>query len=285
MQPTLTPSPENVRFYQENGYLLVRGLFSAVECAKLSDYFTTMVERGGDGWAEGGVHPDSEDPLKRYPRLLQPHRGDQVAFDYMVDERIRHHLTAFYNREPLAVQTMVYFKPPGAKGQALHQDQRYLRAEPGTCMAAWLALEDIDEENGCLQIVPGSHDLPMLCPGESDAKKSFTYDQVPVPKDCRTELVRMKTGDMLFFNGSLIHGSGPNLSKTRFRRIIVGHYIEGEAEKVAQYYFPVYRFDGSIVETLEANPWGGGPCGNLVDREGEQVIEMTGQIEEAKAAH
>lgn len=285
MQPTVTPRSEDIQFYQERGYLLVKGLFSTEECARLSDYFTAMVERGGDGWAEGGVHPDSEDPLKRYPRLLQPHRGDQVAFDYMVDERIRRHLTAFYGREPLAVQTMIYFKPPGAKGQALHQDQRYLRAEPGTCMAAWLALEDIDEENGCLQIVPGSHDLPMLCPGESDAKQSFTYDQVPIPKDCVPQLVPMKTGDMLFFNGSLIHGSGPNLSKSRFRRIIVGHYIEGEAEKVAQYYFPVYRFDGSIVEDLEANPGGGGPCGNLVDRDGDQVIEMSGQIEEARAAH
>lgn len=282
---TTTIESQDVAFYRLNGYLLVRSLFDKAECARLRDYFTAMVERGGDGWAEGGVHPESDDPLKRYPRLLQPHRGDRVAFDYMVDERIRTRLTAFYGREPLAVQTMVYFKPPGARGQALHQDQRYLRAEPGTCMAAWLALEDSDEENGCLQIVPGSHDLPMLCPGSSDTGKSFTTDEVPIPQDLETVSIKMKAGDMLFFNGSLIHGSGPNLSKTRFRRIIVGHYIEGEAEKVAHYYFPVYRFDGSVVGGLEENPWGGGPCGNLVDRDGTQVIEMTGTIEGAKAAH
>jgi hypothetical protein len=74
--------------YHENGYLVVRNLFTEDECDFWANYFTDMVERGGDGWAEGGVDPSHEDPLKRYPRLLQPHRGDKVAFDYMIDPRI-----------------------------------------------------------------------------------------------------------------------------------------------------------------------------------------------------
>ncbi len=281
---TATPTSQDIEFYRSNGYLLVSGLFSPEECASLRDYFTDMVERGGDGWAEGGVHPDHEDPLKRYPRLLQPHRGDDVAMKYMVDKRICTYLTSFYDKEPLAVQTMVYFKPPGAKGQALHQDQRYLNAEPGTCMAAWLALEDIDEENGCMSIVPGSHELPMLCPGHANMDKSFTDHLVPIPNGLEPIPMVMRTGDMLFFNGSLIHGSGPNISTSRFRRIIVGHYIEGVAEKVAEYYFPVYRFDGSIVEQMDASEYGG-PCGILVEKDGEQLIEMTGGLTRATSAH
>lgn len=281
---TVAVDTNDVAFYKQNGYLLVRGLFSEEECAFLRDYFTAMVERGGDGWAEGGVHPESEDPLKRYPRLLQPHRGDDVALRFMIDERIRDYLTSFYENEPLAVQTMIYFKPPGARGQALHQDQRYLRAEPGTCMAAWLALEDIDLENGCLQIVPGSSEIPVLCPGKADMNLSFGGDLVPIPEGLEPVNVIMKTGDLLFFNGALIHGSGPNHSKTRFRRIIVGHYIEGAAEKVAEYYFPVYRFDGTIVQGLEDSA-AGGPCGVLVDDESGQKIEMVGTVQAAKAAH
>ncbi len=57
-------------------------------------------------------------------------------------------MTALLGAEPYAVQTMFYFKPAGARGQALHQDQYYLRAQLGTCMAAWMAVDDCDEENG-----------------------------------------------------------------------------------------------------------------------------------------
>jgi len=244
-----------------------------------------MVERGGDGWAEGEVDPLNPDPLKRYPRLLQPHRRDKVAMDYMVDSRINEWLTGILGREPLAVQTMVYFKPPGARGQALHQDQRYLKVDPGTCMAAWMALDTCDAENGCLEVVPGSHKMEMLCPIQSDTSQSFTNETVPIPPGLTTALVPLEPGDVIFFNGSLIHGSPPNRSPDRFRTIIVGHYIVGEAKAVAKYYFPASRMDGSVVEHgIEVSP-DGQPCGTFVDRDGEKVFAFTGDIESARVAH
>ena len=243
-----------------------------------------MVERGGDGWAEGGVDPNDADPLKRYPRLLQPHRGDKVAFDYMVDPRINRYLSSFYDSEPLAVQTMVYFKPPGARGQALHQDNHYLRAEPGTCMAAWLALEDIDLENGCLEVVPGTQDMPMICNEPADLTKSFSGGMVKLPGMEAVPII-MKKGDVIFFNGSLVHGSGPNLSTTRFRRIMVGHYIEGKADQVAKYYFPVFRMDGIEIESGLESVEGGGPCGVPTLEDGNLVIKMDGQSVKASGPH
>ena len=277
--------PENEKeFYLSNGYLVVKGLFAASECDFWCQYFTDMVERGGDGWAEGGVDPTHSDPLKRYPRLLQPHRGDKVAFDYMVDARINSYLSAFYGREPLAVQTMVYFKPPGAKGQALHQDNRYLKADPGTCMAAWLALEDIDLENGCLQVVPGTQDTPMICPQRAETSVSFTTDVIDLPEREPIDII-MKKGDVIFFNGSLVHGSGLNYSTTRFRRIMVGHYIEGRADRVAHYYEPVYRMDGSKIEEFEFIDNSGGPCGVPFLENGELKFEMSGTIGDMSGPH
>jgi hypothetical protein len=272
--------------FEQTGYVIRPGLFSPEEVSFFRSYFTDMRDRGGDGWAEGGVDFESEDPLRAYPRLLQPHRGDQVAMDFMLDPRLQPILTEICGETPYAVQTMVYFKSPGSRGQALHQDQRYLRCEPGTCMAAWLALDDCDEENGCMYVVPGSHNLPMICPDVADPEESWGGDYIPPPLGLAAVPAIMKAGDVLFFNGSLIHGSGKNRSATRFRRTLIAHYIAAECDKVAHYYFPVYRFDGSTVdEGLSANPWGGGPCGvpRIVD--GETVYEMVGSIEEARAAH
>ena len=47
-------------------------------------------------------------------------------------------------------QSMFYFKPPTARGQALHQDNLFLRAHPETCLAVWIAIDDCDGENGGL---------------------------------------------------------------------------------------------------------------------------------------
>jgi hypothetical protein len=82
----------------------------------------------------------------------------------------------------------------------------------------------------------------------------------------------MEPGDVLFFNGQLIHGSYPNSSRDRFRRSLIGHYIVGEAEKVAKFYHPVLRMDGSQVELGISER--GGPCGVWVEQDGAPVVEM-----------
>ena len=82
----------------------------------------------------------------------------------------------------------------GARGQALHQDQAYLRVQPGTCMAAWLALDRCDEENGCMQVVPRTHDIPVLCTEDADVEESFTNVTVPLAEGMRPVPVIMEFG-------------------------------------------------------------------------------------------
>ena len=167
---------------------------------------------------------------------------------------------------------MYYFKPPGARGQALHQDQRTLRVWPGTCIAAWMAVDRCDTENGCLQVVPGTHDLPVLCTESADLVLSFTDFEVPVPEGMAPVDVVMDPGDVLFFNGQVIHGSLPNRSRTRFRRSLIAHYIAGEARRVSRFYFPVLDMNGREVALEESSQ--GGPCGVWVDRDGRPHAEV-----------
>jgi ectoine hydroxylase-related dioxygenase (phytanoyl-CoA dioxygenase family) len=86
------------------------------------------------------------------------------------------------------------------------------------------------------------------------------------------ESVIMKAGDVLFFNGQLIHGSLPNSSQTRFRRSLITHYIVGEAQQVSHFYNPALRFDGSEV-TLDASE-DGSECGVWVEQDGKPQVEM-----------
>jgi phytanoyl-CoA hydroxylase len=172
------------------------------------------------------------------------------------------------------VQSMVYFKPPGARGQALHQDQYYLNVKPGTCVAAWLALDPADERNGCMRVVPASHTWPVLCARKADPTTSFTDTTVELPSDQEVRPVVMDEGDVLFFNGLLVHGSLPNATLDRFRRSLIGHYIPCTASEVTAFDQPLLRMDGTEL-WLKAAAFGG-PCGQWVDRDGAKVLEVSG---------
>ena len=265
-------SQEQVEHYQREGYVVARGLFSRPEAEFYIEHYMRLREAGSYPGDFQGVDPQSNDPLKRYPRMIHMHRWDEVSLKWMIDPRLNACMTALLGKEPYAVQTMLYFKPPGARGQALHQDNFYLRVQPGTCIAAWMALDPCDEQNGCLMVVPGTQDLPILCTVPADTTQSFTDITVPVPKDLPIVPVVMEPGDVLFFNGSLIHGSNPNRTTDRFRRSLIGHYAVGDAEKIARFYHPVLRMDGTEVPLGISE--GGGPCGVWVEQDGKPTVEL-----------
>ena len=274
----MTLSQQNSAF-DRDGFTVSRALFSESEVERFIEHFMDLRARGKWPGDFAGVDLTSSDPLQRYPRMIHMHRWDEESLAWLLDARLNEAMTSLLGREPYAVQTMLYFKPPGARGQALHQDQFYLRVEPGTCIAAWLALDRCDEENGCMQVVPGSHLLPLLCTEKADTARSFTDVTVPMPPGESAIPVLMEPGDVLFFVGNLIHGSLPNRSATRFRRALIGHYISGEAERVGQFYSPVLRMDGTVA-ALGESPLGA-PCGVFRGVNGETVVEMLSQTPSA----
>jgi len=257
--------------FAENGFYIARSLFTSDECDFLTDHYMELrkEERPGDS---SGVDVTSNDPLKKFPRMIHMHRWDPVSMDWATDSRLDAVMTEVLGQSPFLVQTMLYYKPAGARGQALHQDNYYLRAQPGTCLAAWMALDDCDLENGCLQVVRGTQDLPMLCTVKADTTQSFTDVTVELPEGTQAEPVLMKRGDVMFFNGSLVHGSYPNTTTDRFRRGLIGHYLTGNAERVGGFYHPIYRMDGSLVD-LEVSPMAE-RCGTWVEKDGSPVVEL-----------
>lgn len=257
--------------FETEGSYIARQLFSPEEIERFKEHYEDI--RLKDQFSDRGLaDPLSQDPLKLYPRQMQMHREDQLSLNFLCDPRINSIIADLTGFSPLAVQTMFYFKPPGARGQALHQDNFYLKAAPSTCIAAWLAVDDCDEENGCLMVVPGSHKLPTMCLSKSDTTKSFTSVEVAIPDGMDVVPARMKAGDVLFFGGQIIHGSNPNISETRFRRSLIAHYVIGDCTAVSKWYKPVYRMDQTIVELDESV--GGGKCGDWVEEGGELKVEM-----------
>ena len=267
-----TLSQDAVAQFRRDGFIVVRQLILPDEAALIRDAFMAMNANGPvEGMSEirrhhgdGKVGYDASDPLAYYPRMMHPHRHldkpvGPIALRYMLEPRIESILTQLMGEQPLAAQSMFYFKPPGSRGQDFHQDNFYLKVKPGTCVAAWVALDRCDDENGGMLCVPETGDYPIQCPERADAALYFTTEHVPIPPGKSAVLPILETCDVLFFNGSVIHGSGPNRSRERFRRSIIFHYLPQSAKQISRWY-EVLDFDGNRVTNLEHNP-DGGPCG------------------------
>ncbi|MFE6412035.1 phytanoyl-CoA dioxygenase family protein [Streptomyces sp. NPDC057837] len=245
--------------FEEDGFTVVRGLFGTEEIDRLCGRFAALREAGPvPGHFEPRASGPDADPLHVWPRVMHPHEIDDLAREVLLDSRLRTVLETLLGEEVLAAQSMFYFKPPRARGQALHQDNFYLRVEPGTCVAAWVACDVIDRENGGLEVVPGTHRMDLFCPEPADPEVSFAREYVPPPPGLEPVPVDMRPGDVLFFNGSLVHGSRPNRSPDRFRRSFIGHYVGRSAERIGAFYRTL-TMNGARVVLRESE--GAGPCG------------------------
>lgn len=252
--------------YQRDGYVIARGLFTSSEVQHFVDHFMAMRAGGPRPGDFPDYDPASENPLQRFPRMIHMHRWDELSWRFFIDPRLTSRVAALLGGEPNLVQTMVYFKPPGSRGQAPHQDQFYFRAAPGSTMGAWLALDRADEENGCMRMVPGSHRYPLICTVEADRGTSFTEITSPLPPGIPFPAQVMHPGDVLFFEGHVVHGSFPNATSDRFRRALIAHYISPEATRIGEDYHPVLDRSGSPV-AMGVSPEGGS-CHEWVERAG-----------------
>ncbi|TDC71977.1 phytanoyl-CoA dioxygenase family protein [Streptomyces hainanensis] len=247
--------------YARAGVVQERALLSSAEIEEIRDVFMEQVER--DRSLGHDDHVPEDDVLARYPRFVHPHRhvdteAGRLARRWMLDPRIMGRVAELIG-PPLGAQSMFYFKPPTARGQALHQDNLFLRAHPETCVAAWLAVDDCDAANGALRVAPGSHRYELVCPQEADEAESFTASGVELPPGMAEVQTEMRAGDVLFFHGSLVHGSGPNRTTDRFRRSLIFHYVPRSSTEIARFYHPLLTPAGDETTVTEAAD--GGACG------------------------
>jgi len=255
-------SAAQIAQFQRDGYCVVEGLFQPAEIPAILAFFEEFKLQGGAIY-DDGLRYEEVDPAQRQLRAMHPHRYSEKAKTWALNPRVASVLAALLGRAPLLAQTMYYFKPPGGKGQGMHQDNFYLLAAPATCIAAWTSIDGADLDNGCLYVVPGSNRKDIHCPTDgSEAWLDYGDSHIkPFPRDVKPIPVEVPKGATMFFDGNLIHGSGPNRTKDRFRRTFIGHYISEASEQVAKFYHPVLTMQGETVTRIAA-PTGGGPCGD-----------------------
>jgi phytanoyl-CoA hydroxylase len=233
----MAPSETDVARYVDDGFLVVPGLVSRAEVERSRDDALRFA-RGEYPVANLPDLPESAGDEERLGAILAvhfPHWVSEVALDLVrhpgvvsVLSRITGAHLAHWDGRVKCMQSMLFLKPPGLQGQAWHQDERYIPTRDRSLVGAWIALDDANVDNGCLWVLPGSHRSGVIWPtrehGRPDefdvSDEAYGFDAqgaVPVP---------VAAGDVVFFNGYLLHRSLRNRSDQK-RRALVNHYMSG----------------------------------------------------------
>jgi ectoine hydroxylase-related dioxygenase (phytanoyl-CoA dioxygenase family) len=207
-------------FYRENGFVHVRGVFDAGEVEEMRSALARILA-DVEGTANDENHrwaaAEKETVLKGFHNV-QFH--DAAFARAAAHPRMVEVLTQVIGPNVQLHHTKMLVKPPeNGAPFPMHQDYPYFPHERHTVVAASVHLDDTDEENGCLHVVPGSHMLGPLEPtGESKDLDTSLEEGTALP---------CAAGDVLFFNYLTIHGSGVNRSE-RTRRNVLFQYRDPE---------------------------------------------------------
>lgn len=206
--------------FQAAGFVVIRGFLPPTELRLLDEqlarYVTDVVPHlsAGDAFYEDRSRPET---------LKQLHRIEQDAFfaEYLghpLWSQVAENLLGERVRRPQGAEW--FNKPPGtAHATPPHQDNFYFCLNPPQVLTMWLALDPVDEENGCLRYIPGSH-LRGIRPHARTATLGFSQGisdygdmdrQLEVP-------ISAEPGDVLIHHGNTIHRADANQSPVRHRR-------------------------------------------------------------------
>ena len=175
-----------------------------------------------------------EEKAQFFLRIHMLHRKLELHERYMLHPRVLDVLECIIGPDVLAMQTMLFLKPPGKPGQGWHQDSYYIPTHPDTLCGAWIAIDDVDEINGAMWMASGSGHEPVYPPANDvwfgnkniadikyvngvsdtdDAKNDLTKVADKYPQI----LVDAKAGDVVFFNGHILASRGKKEPQRPYR--------------------------------------------------------------------
>jgi hypothetical protein len=106
----------------------------------------------------------------------------------------------------------------GGRATPWHQDGHYWPIRPLETVTAWIAIDDVNAENSCLRVIPGSHRDRVAYPHDVDDSDTIVLNQVLKSEHLQSAPPRdieLAPGRFSIHDVYLIHGANPNNSGKR----------------------------------------------------------------------
>ena len=227
---------DTIAQYRRDGYVVVREVLSRDHVAQCLAALGSLAadpalepgRRDGTGafialetGADAATATNRADLIRKFGDFTDASPALRRA---AMSARLHSVLDALMGQGRVLLQEMALVKPPKISGEkAWHQDAAYFRGSDPTLMfGVWIALDPATRENGCMEVIPGSHlrgpapHVPAedinLCTIRPDLVRAD--DRVALPMD---------PGDVLIFHSLIHHYTAANRSNQR-RRALQFHY-------------------------------------------------------------
>jgi len=215
-------SPEQLNFYQENGYLHVKGLFTREEAAAFRQEAHALIDRLQKISTVEATWESAREVTMTKTSLLHCH---DVQFQsalltrLIVDERLTGIAADIIGSPNVQLHHNKLFIKPPEKGSPfpMHQDRPFFPHDKDSMIAAIIHFDDAPLAKGCVRVVPGSHKLGPIEHLHTGGWH-LPLDQYPIESSVACEA---EAGDVLFFSYLTIHGSGVNVSNEARTTLLV----------------------------------------------------------------
>lgn len=218
----------DVAFFADNGFLILNQFFSQSEVEDINLEIENKINSGEFNFNFTG---------RKIPFAF---KKSDVLKRVTLNERLLKINECLIGQPVFAYHTLNFIQ---GSEQAPHSDAIHMSTYPqGGLIAAWIALESTDENNGPLVYFPGSHKMPYLKNSDLNLKENFLLlDENPNAKYERkiaeilaehkmdSQEFHAAQGDVLIWHGNLVHGGKKMIDKDRTRKSMVIHYLREEA--------------------------------------------------------
>lgn len=248
----MTATAEQVQEFQQTGFIVLPGFLCATQVAEMLEQVQRFVTDVIPTLApEEAFYEDKSDlvTLKQIHRMCE---HDSFFAKQMSGERFRPLAESLLQSDVVAKNMQYFNKPPSiGKSTPPHQDGYYFMLDPNEALTMWLALDHIDEENGCVRYIPGSHLRGMRSHGKSGTLGFSQGIQDYSSEDTQQEAaIHAEPGDLLVHHSMTIHRANGNQSNSRHRRAMGMVYYSAQAKVDSA---QVERYQQSLVEELTAD--------------------------------
>ena len=228
----MTPTDDDITFYRDNGYLVVKDVMAPSRVQEIMAEGTEVC-RGSRGFVDGlqpsKVFDSDEAVLARYITCSNVHKASPLLAQVVKDDSFADVVEKLIGPNVKSLVSQFWIKHSGMPGNAWHQDELFVPTRDRSLCTAWLALDPATIENGCLRVVPGSHKPGVLYPmrPHNSVELDRAEEAYGFPDEDKAVTIELASGSCVFFSGYLLHSSLKNQS-SGFRRALLYQYVSAE---------------------------------------------------------